>query len=551
MNIIRWTRRHRGRPRPTVSISAVVAAATALAALAVAVPVGASAGTASPAKAGQSAAPQVPVLRWHACDDGFQCATARVPLDYRHPDGTQISIAVIRHLATDPARRLGTMFVNLGGPMEQIEPFVSGFTAIPAQLRARYDIVSFDPRGFGFSTAVRCFPSVTGESGFLASLPPFPVGAQQDAAWERTYARFDALCAQQNGSLLDHVTSADTARDMNLLRQAVDAPTLNYLGVSDGSLLGAIYANLFPATTGHMVFDGSVDPVALTSSSGTLPASLREGQDLATAAELRSYLDLCGQAPVSACAFSAGTPAATEAKFATLEKILLQHPVNVGTPPQAITYADLLTDIPLGDVDQWQGSSVLLQKLWVDATSPSSAGLSPAAAASPGAATIASPAAAGASGGVYTGQDQQYAVGCTDEADPRSVSDYEAAARVAEARAGGYGLFFTWTAEPCAHWPATAAQDRYTGPWNRPTASTILVMSLTGDPLTTHQDAIAMTRDLARARLLTIDGFGHTELPNPSTCAIGYEVSYFTTGALPPAGTVCQQNGTPFATPAR
>jgi pimeloyl-ACP methyl ester carboxylesterase len=81
--------------------------------------------------------------------------------------------------------------------------------------------------------------------------------------------------------------------------------TLNYLGVSDGSALGAIYANLFPATTGHMVFDGSVDPVALTST-GALPASLRQGQDLATAAELRSYLDLCGQAPVSACAFSAG-----------------------------------------------------------------------------------------------------------------------------------------------------------------------------------------------------------------------------------------------------
>ena len=173
-------------------------AAIALAALAMAVPTGASAGTAAPAQAGQTTAPQVPVLRWQACDDGFQCATARVPLDYRHPDAAKISIAVIRHLATDPAQRLGTMFVNLGGPMDQIEPFVSGFTAIPAQLRARYDIVSFDPRGFGFSTAIRCFPSVTAENNFLAGLPPFPVGAQQDAAWERTYARFDALCAQRS-----------------------------------------------------------------------------------------------------------------------------------------------------------------------------------------------------------------------------------------------------------------------------------------------------------------------------------------------------------------
>jgi pimeloyl-ACP methyl ester carboxylesterase len=134
----------------------------------------------------------------------------------------------------------------------------------------------------------------------------------------------------------------------------VGAPALNYLGVSDGSALGAIYANLFPATTGHMVFDGAVDPAAW-SSGGTLPAVIRQNRDLATAAAMRSYLDLCGQAPVAACAFSAGPPVATEAKFATLEKILLRHPVSFGTPPQAVTYADLLTDIPLGTVGQWQG----------------------------------------------------------------------------------------------------------------------------------------------------------------------------------------------------
>jgi pimeloyl-ACP methyl ester carboxylesterase len=528
-------------------------AAVALAALAVAWP---AVAWPAVADAGTTALP-VPVLDWTACDNGFQCTTAQVPLDYRHPGGTKISIAVIRHQAADPARRLGTMFVNLGGPMEQIEPFVSRFTTLPGPLRDRYDIVAFDPRGFGFSTAVRCFPSVTAENDFLASLPPFPVGAQQDTAWERTWGRFDARCAQLNGPLLDHVTSADTARDMNLLRQAVGAPALNYLGVSDGSLLGAIYANLFPATTGHIVLDGSVDPVALTSG-GPLPAALREGQDLATAAELRSYLDRCGQAPLTACAFSAGTPAATEAKFAALEKILLQHPVSFGNPPLTATYAGLLVNIPLGDVDPWQASAVLLQQLWTAATAAPAAAASPdPAPATAGPAPVSAgpapatggPAPAGAPGGAYTGAEQTDAVACTDESDPRRVTDYAAAARLAWARAGGYGLFFTWTAEPCAHWPATAV-DRYAGPWNRRTATTILVMSLTGDPLTTHQDAIAMTRDLARARLLTITGFGHTELANPSTCATDDEVRYFTTGALPPAGSTCQQDATPFGTTA-
>lgn len=501
------------------------------------VPTTMAAASASPASpASHQSAPPVPKLVWRACDGGFQCATARVPLDYRNPAGRKIRLAVVRHRATaSPARRLGTMFVNLGGPMEQIEPFVSGFTEIPAALRDRYDIVAFDPRGFGFSTAVRCFSSVTSENTFLAGLPPFPVGARQDAAWERTWARFDALCARKNGSLLDHVTTTDTARDLNLLRQAVGARKLNYLGVSDGSMLGAIYANLFPATTGRMVLDGSFDPVAW--SGGALPASLRLGQDLASAAEVRSYADLCGQAATAACAFSAGTPAATEAKFAKLEQILLKHPVTVGNPPQAFTYADLFIDFPLGDVDQWQSTSVPLQRLWVRATSPA------------GAASFRLAAPAVTSGGVYTGPDQLYAVSCTDESDPGRVSDYAAAARLAAARSGGYGLFFAWTEEPCAHWPATAAHDRYTGRWNRRTASTILVMSLTGDPATPYQDAIAMTRDLASARLLTIAGWGHTELANPSNCAIRYEVSYLATDALPPDGTVCAQNGGPFPVP--
>jgi len=112
--------------------------------------------------AATSAGPRVPVLAWHSCDGGFECATARVPLDYRHPRGATISIAVIRHQASDGARRAGTLFINSGGPAEQIEPFVASFPAIPAVLRARFDIITFDPRGFGFSSAVRCFPTIAG-----------------------------------------------------------------------------------------------------------------------------------------------------------------------------------------------------------------------------------------------------------------------------------------------------------------------------------------------------------------------------------------------------
>ena len=157
------------------------------------------------------------------------------------------------------------------------------------------------------------------------------MGARQVALWERTWARFDALCARKNGRLLRHDTSTDVARDMNLLRQAMDIGKLNYLGLSWATGLGAVYANLFPATVGHMVLDGNLDPVAW-SKGGSLPDSLREGEDLATASVMRSFLNLCGKAATTACAFSAGTPAGTRAKFAALLHRLRKRPVTIGSP---------------------------------------------------------------------------------------------------------------------------------------------------------------------------------------------------------------------------
>jgi pimeloyl-ACP methyl ester carboxylesterase len=449
-------------------------------------------------------------------------------LSYRHPRGATIRIAVVRHQATDPARRIGTLFINSGGPGVQIEPFVDGFGDLPAAIVARYNIITFDPRGFGYSTAVRCFPTMAQEGKFLGGLPAFPVGARQDAAWVRTWARFDARCAVRGGRLLDHDTTANVARDMNLLRQAVGAPVLNYLGVSYGTGLGATYANLFPARTGHMVLDANLNPVAWTHRHGVLPTFLRQGTGQASAAVMRAFLDRCGKTTTSACAFSAGTPAATRAKWARLVRRLRRRPVTVGTPPQTYTYADAVASLPLNAVSQWQSGASLLQQLWT-----ASAAHRPSTATSP-------PTA------VYTGEEQTFAVLCSDSPNPRDPSAYASAARRAYAHSGAFGLQSAWRLEACADWPAAAAQDRYSGPWNRPTASTILVLGNTGDPVLPHQDSVAMARDLARARLLTVDGYGHTEAANPSTCATGYEIRYLFTGALPPPGTVCEQNATPF-----
>jgi pimeloyl-ACP methyl ester carboxylesterase len=487
------------------------------------------------------AAPQVPVLNWTPCDNGFECATARVPLDYRHPDGTKISIAVIRHLATDPAERIGSLFVNGGGPGEQIESVLAAYPTLPAVLRERFDIITFAPRGFGPSTEIRCFPTSAAEQKLLSGLPPFPVGAKQEATWEQTYAKFDALCAERNGSLLDHDTTADVARDMNLIREAVGAPVLNYWGLSYGTGLGATYANLFPATVGRMILDGNLNPVTWTTSDGPLTTFLRLDSDEATASNMAAFLRLCGQASTAACAFSAGSPAATVAKWNTLLLRVSRHPVTSGNPPQTFTYAETIASVPLDAVSAWQQGAALLQQLWKASSGSTS---------TQGSVSTGTSARSQTGPSFYTGQEQSLAVLCSDSPNPRDLSAYTADAKLTYARSGGFGLQWLWQTEACAQWPGHGAEDRYTGPWNRPTANTILLLANTDDnDLPYDQDALAMEHDLARARLLTVQGYGHTEFSNPSTCALNYELAYLQTGALPSAGTVCQENATPFPAP--
>jgi pimeloyl-ACP methyl ester carboxylesterase len=538
----------------------VAAAAGALAGLV--------AGLSPAAAAAGPAEPPVPVLDWRPCADpgqhGFDCATAQVPLDYGDPQGATIDLAVIRHPATDPAHRRGTLFFNSGGPggagTEDLPAWIALF---PAEVRARFDLLSWDPRGVGASTAVQCFATLDDEQAFFAGVPEgFPVGRAEQRAWIDTYARFGQLCAQRNGDLLAHVSTVDTARDLDLLRQAVGDPQLTYRGVSYGTFLGATYANLFPDTVRAMVLDGNVDPVAWTNGGEDrtfLSTSLRLGGDKASAQVLDAFLDLCGQASSDQCAFSAGSAEATREKWRTLLQRLREQPVTVVTPtgPQTYTYAALVSTIggsngilfvPFVE-HTWTRAAELLQTLWTS-RDPNAPLPAPNAAAAARRITGLRSASRSPSAGAearYAGPEQGSAVQCAESPNPRHPGVFRALAALAYARAGDVGPAWSWGDEPCASWPATAAA-RYAGPWDQPTSNPILVIGNTFDPSTPYEGAVAMANALARARLLTVDGYGHTVLLNPSTCASQYESDYLVDGTLPPPGTVCPQNQQPFAT---
>lgn len=339
---------------------------------------------------------------------------------------------------------------------------------------------------------------------------------------------------------------------MDLLRQAVGDPVMNYIGTSYGTYLGATYANLFPAKVRAMVLDGNDDPVQWATGTGgtaaVLNTFLRLGSDQGSAAALNAFLSLCGRGPASSCAFSAGSPAATHTKFATLLHRLARHPVTLaGTVySKAFTASTVVQGLYLalpipGVTGGWSDPARLLEDLWVTAHG----GHAPATVPLP----ARRPAFLGGgvlpnAGAPYSGVESHLGVTCSDSPNPRIPAEYAAQSALASARSGVAGPSWAWDSEPCAQWPVLA-HDRYTGPWNRHTAP-ILVVGNTTDPATPYQDSVAMSRELADARLLTVNGYGHTALANHSSCVAAIEGSYFVTGALPSRGTVCKQDALPF-----
>ncbi|MER7464025.1 alpha/beta hydrolase [Streptomyces sp. NPDC097981] len=459
-------------------------------------------------------------LSWRDCGvPGFQCATMKAPLDYAHPEsGQDVDIAVARRQATGPGKRLGSLVVNPGGPGGSGIGYLQAYAGIgyPAPVRARYDMVSFDPRGVDRSSPVQC---LTGpEMDKFTQVDQTPDNAEERAELVTAFKEFAAGCQTRSQRILPHVSTVEAARDMDLLRAVLGDEKLTYVGASYGTLLGATYAELFPGRVGRLVLDGAMDP--------SRPAlELNRDQTGGFETALRSFAKDCAKQPD--CPLGKGSPESTADRLTEFFRKVDAQPVPSGDPDRPLGESLATTGViaALYDESAWPQ----LREGLASAMNGDGSGL------------------LGLADSYYEREpDGKYAnlmfanaaVNCLDQppafAGPEAV---EAALPSFEKASPVFGAGLAWASLNCAYWPVKATGAA--GALAAKGAAPIVVVGTVRDPATPYKWAQALAQQLDSGVLLTYDGDGHTAYGRGSSCIDTAINTYLLDGTPPKAGKKC------------
>jgi pimeloyl-ACP methyl ester carboxylesterase len=392
---------------------------------------------------------------------------------------------MIRSAARTPAQRIGSLFVNPGGPGASGVEFVrDGVTTFPDEIRKRFDIVGFDPRGVNSSTAIRCIDNLDGH----AALDPSPDDAAEFAELVEAAKEYAAACARRNDATLAYLSTDAVARDLDLLRASVRDDKLTYFGFSYGTLIGARYAELFPGHIRAMALDGGMDPSLDLE-------TFRAGQAKAFEGALTRFLEDC--AARTKCPFHEGGDSlrAFDRLMAAIDRqpipaIRLNDSRLVGaghawTAVLAALYSESFWPIlatALSQAKDGDGSLMLV---------------------------ISDPYRGRKANGSYSNlQDAYVANICLDYPVPSDVAAFTGWAADLDEDAPHFAEFVAYNDLICAFW-AVPPQGR-PKPVMAKGAPPIVVVGTTGDPATPYEWSEALAEQLESGVLITREGEGHT-----------------------------------------
>ena len=486
-------------------------------------------------------------IDWQDCSDGtspFQCGTVTVPLDYGNPGGQTITIALKKLPASDGDAEHGSLFTNPGGPGGSgIRELEAQATALPEELRAGYDVVGFDPRGVGQSTPITCWTDedisqglTDAQNGKISDVVPSnTISSKSLSAQEKMDrgAADAAACAQHSEvpELLDHVSTRNVARDLDVLRATSGDATLNYLGVSYGTHIGAVYADLFPDRVGRAVLDGAMDPSQRWTDGEAEVTAFKESI-------LRQYVEHCQTQ--DGCPLTGSTDEAI-AQLAAFVDGLDQAPLTAPDSNVTVNTQEATTIIQHYAVEKpdWDALTAML----APAMSNRDGALMVAAKQSTLASqlpTTAEQAVAGANTLFMSA-----AVICNDYPDTAdTVSDWDAQAAAEKKTSPFFGGASHGLDAYCRGWghrAQTPPQETHAEG-----SAPILVVGLTKDSRTLYPWAQSLTDQLDNGHLLTVEGYGHVTFGS-NACATAAMTDFLVNGTVPAEGTTCAAEPQPAA----
>ncbi|MDJ0382471.1 alpha/beta hydrolase [Streptomyces sp. G-G2] len=464
-----------------------------------------------------------PALVWRSCAQsggpaGQECAALSVPLDYAAPSGRKVSLAVSRIRSEDPGRRRGTLVVLPGGPGGSgVQRLTQKGAALGRELAGGYDLVAFDPRGVGASTTASC--ALDPQDRRLVTLRNWPL-TPQEGGFAANVARAErqaAACAANGGELLRSFTTANQARDLDRLREALGERKLSAWGTSYGTYVAAVYAQKFPQRTDRVVLDSTGDPD---------PARVERGW-------------LANMSPAADERFPDFAAWAADPARAAEGLRVGEHPDDVR--PLFLALAERLDRAPRPSTTEGVPLTgnllrqAMQNALYADAAFPGLARLI-GQAQDPAATPVLPPELA------QPLRDEDaalaLAVVCNDVKWPTDVASYErssAADRAAHPLTAGMPA----SIPACAFWKDAPTEEptRITGAG----PSNILMVQNLRDPATPYFGALRMRAALGdRARLVSVDHGGHgVYLGNGNACGDRAVTEFLTTGHRPARDAYC------------
>lgn len=459
-------------------------------------------------------------IAWGSCTNevaraaNLECGHLTVPVDPAEPDGDSLDLALARQKATGPSdERIGSLLMNPGGPGGSgIEFLASAAAVFPAELSQRFDLVSFDPRGVGESSPVRCVSDEVKAEQLEGDLIPRDDAEVAEALDEQRSNR--EACATNAPDMITHMSTADVAADLDRIRGALGDEKLTYVGFSYGTAIGAVYATMFPERTRALVLDGSVDPTGTVHD--TTLAQARGFEHT-----LEGFTTTCDATP--ACALSPDS----KSRIDQVRRQLQKHPVTVdssfGSREMGVDQFDLAFATGLYDTDTWgmlaravddidDGGAETLFVLMDRQTGRNE------------------------DGSFDNSSDAQTMVNCADQDDRPDAAQAVDMARDIEAQVPTFGSAVGWAVVNCIDWPkASNPPPDISGEGAGP----ILVIGTKGDPATPYEWSEAMTAALSSATLLTYEGDGHTAFLRGGDCVNDAVTRFLVDLTQPATGTSC------------